>query len=74
MFLRLSNFIDKYEILSPHQFGFRKKLSCLDAIVTLSESVYKALDYKGFIIGLFVDLEKTYETVNQSIILEKLHA
>ena len=46
----------------------------MDAIVSLSESVYKALNNNQFIIGLFVDLKKAYDTVNHSILLEKLHA
>ena len=74
MFSRILKFVNKYDILSRHQFGFRSGLSCVDAIVSLNESIYEALNDRKYIIGLFVDLKKAYDTVNHSILLEKLHA
>ena len=54
------------------QFGFRKDFSTNHAILNLLEIIQKALDDGPIACGIFIDLEKVFDTVSHDILLEKL--
>ena len=68
------NFLDTNNILYDKQFGFRKSHSTNHAIITLVDKVFRALDTGKFIVGVFLDLKKAFDTVDHTILLKKLHA
>ena len=70
---RLIEFLEGKQILYYRQFGFRKDFSTNHAILTLLESIQKALDDGQFACGIFIDLEKAFDTVGHDILLEKLN-
>ena len=70
---RLIEFLEGKQILYYRQFGFRKDFSTNHAILTLLESIQKALDDGQFACGIFIDLEKAFGTVSHDILLEKLN-
>ena len=43
---RILSFCKKFSIISPDQFGFQPGISTCDALVKLSESIYRSLDEK----------------------------
>ena len=65
-------FLDDNNILYEYQFGFRKYYSTSHAIITLVERVTKALDTGKYIVGVFLDLKKAFDTVDHCILLNKL--
>ena len=69
---RTYNFLEKYKCLYKHQYGFRKKHSTNHALIEITEKVRKALDSGKFACGIFVDLQKAFDTVNHEILLMKL--
>ena len=69
---RLYNFLVKYEILHELQFGFRASHSINHALVGLTEAVKNSLDNRKFGCGIFIDLQKIFDTVNHNILLMKL--
>ena len=73
MHSRLIEFLEEKQILHYRQFGFRKDFSTNHAILTLLESIQKALDDGQFACGIFIDLEKAFDTVSHDILLEKLN-
>ena len=72
MYERVYKFIDTCNILYPLQFGFREKHSTLHAIIGMTETIKEAIDNGMFGCGVFIDLQKAFDTVNLSILLKKL--
>ena len=72
MYNRIYKFLDKTSIIYSIHFGFRQHYSISYALLNLTESIMKALDDGNFACGIFVDLYQAFETVDQSILLNKL--
>uniref|UniRef100_A0A3Q3KL62 Reverse transcriptase domain-containing protein n=1 Tax=Monopterus albus TaxID=43700 RepID=A0A3Q3KL62_MONAL len=69
---RLDTFIDKHNILSDCQYGFRSKRSTSLAITDLMEDITSAMDEKKYTMGIFIDLKKAFDTVNHELLMDKL--
>ena len=67
MYKRLYNFSDSCSNLHPLQFGFREKHSILHAIIGMTETIKETIDKSKFGCGVFIDLQKVFDTVNHSI-------
>ena len=72
MYNRIEEFLNDSEIIYKLQFGFRKKYSTNHALLSIVEKIRANLDNKTFSCGVFVDLEKAFDTVNHMILLQKL--
>ena len=70
---RLTKYLYKHNIISPHQYGFQKGKSTADAVTTLTDCVYEKLNTKEHSVAVFIDLCKAYDCVNHSILLNKLY-
>ena len=72
MYKRLSNFLDINNLIYSLQSSFRPKYSTNHALINLSESIRQSLDEGSFGCGIFVDLQKAFDTVDHRILLCKL--
>ncbi len=72
MHTRLYDFIETLDQFYDKQFGFRKKYSTNHALLSIVEGIRENLDNKSFVCGVFIDLEKAFDTVNHNIQLKKL--
>src|SRR6218665_2661933 len=70
---RLTAFVEKLELLSPMQFGFRKHHSTEMALIKIQDMITKAIDNKKHSLGIFIDLAKAFDTVDHSILIKKLN-
>ena len=64
-------FLNDQKVLYKKQFGFQKKISTAHAVISLTENIEKAIDNKKFVCGVFVDLQKAFDTVDHNILLLK---
>ena len=72
MFSRLYNFLNIFNCLSEFQFGFRSKHSTSHVLVSITEKIREALDTGHFACGIFIDLQKAFDTVDHNILISKL--
>ena len=61
---RLYNFLDTFQLPYSLQFGFREKHSTIHALISLTESIKNSIDKGKFGCGIFLDLQKAFNTVN----------
>lgn len=66
--------MEKFNIISNSQYGFRRKRSTEDAIVTLTSHVSELLDKGKKCLTIFLDLKKAFDTVSVPILLQKLES
>src|SRR6218665_2876907 len=72
MYNRLYSYIEKLNVLSLFQHGFRHGHSTAMSLINLEDSVSTAIDNKEFSLGVFIDITKAFDTVNHSILLYKM--
>ena len=73
MYERLLAFVNKNDILNKYPFGFRNTHSTYMALVILLENLRNALDTGECAIGIFLDSQKAFDTVDHCILLDKLY-
>ena len=74
VYSRVYAYLVKYNLISSKQFGFRSNHSCNHAIISLTEHVKKLIDEGQIVCGVFIDLEKAFDTVHHEILIDKLNA
>jgi hypothetical protein len=70
---QITRYLNEQKIINPNQFGFREGLSTDDALARLTSIVYGALDDRKFCLGIFVDLQKAFDTVSHSKLINILN-
>jgi len=69
---RLTDFIDKHQLISNRQFGFRNGLSTEDAITFLTDQIINNFNTNRKCLAVFLDLKKAFDTVSHNILLSKI--
>ena len=66
------SFIEKYNLLSNTQFGFRKNMSTETALINYINKIHDGLNKKHYVMSIFMDLSKAFDLINHSILKHKL--
>ena len=69
MYKCLYQFLDTFEVLCPLQFGFTEKHSSTHALLCSTESIKHSFDDGNFGCGIFLDLQKAFDIVNNKTLL-----
>ena len=69
---RIFCFLDKHNLITNCQHGFRSKCSTETAAIDLVQFVNKCLDSNQYVMGVFFDLSSAFDTLDISFICEKL--
>ena len=64
MYKRLHTFLNNNNIIYTLQFGFRQQYSTPHALSNITENIRKAHDDRNISCGVFVDLQKAFDTVD----------
>ena len=70
---RLYSFFEKHKLIYEKQFGFRREHSTNQALISPIETIKQHLDQKKLVCGVFIDLQKAFDTFDHQILLNKLY-
>lgn len=70
---RLVNFLEKEGFFSKNQYGFQKNTNTENALLDFFGKVYEGINDGNFCAGIFVDVMKAFDTVDRTILLEKMY-
>ena len=73
MYVRLYSHLHHRHVLNPYQFGFRRNYSTTLALIDVVDGIYQHLDNNELVIGIYLNLQKAFDTVNHDILLSKLN-
>ena len=73
MHSKLYSFLDDNNCLYNLQFGFIHCHSTTHTLVTICDEIQRAIDTADYACGVFIDLQKAFDTVNHKILIEKLY-
>ena len=68
MLNRADKFLETHKCIYKLQFGFRSKHSINHVLTEITETNRKSLDNGKHAFGVFIDLQKAFDTVNHSIL------
>ena len=60
-------------IIHTNQFGFQKIKSTYMPIIILQDIITQAFEEGEYALGLFLDIKKAFDTVDNNLLLQKLH-
>ena len=70
---RLHSFILEYNLLSDNQYGFRANKDTSQAAIRLINNILPAFHEKKYSIALFLDFQKAFDTLDRTLLFQKLY-
>ena len=67
MYSRMFYFLNSFNLLCKYQFGFREQYGTNMVLFVLVDKILKAIDEGNIIPGMYLDLNKAFDTVDHPI-------
>ena len=74
IYIQLYKYIERYNILYKHQYGFRNRKCTTNAILNHLKNIYNNLERNQTVISIYLDFKKAFDCVDHRILLQKLHS
>ena len=72
IYTRIYDHLTRNKLIYLKQFGFRRNFSTIHALISITERIKKLMDSGNYVCGIFIDLQKAFDTVNHEILCDKL--
>lgn len=69
---RLNDYLQKYKILNPNQYGFQKGRNINQLLGNFSHQINKCLNENSHCLALFIDFSKAFDTLSHTKLLDIL--
>lgn len=73
VYKQLYTYLERKQILCSEQYGFRSKKSTVQALLNQLQYLYDNIDSGNFVISVFLDFKKAFDSVDHAILLSKLN-
>ena len=73
IYKRMYEYLEKNKLIYNCQFGFKANHSTNHALISMTEKLKTLLDSKHIVAGVYIDLEKAFDTINHEILCDKLN-
>ena len=70
---QICDYVNKNNLFSPHQSGYRQFHSCETAVTKIHNDVLMMIDGKENVLLLLLDLSAAFDTINHDLLLKKLN-
>lgn len=67
MYTRLYDYISKTNIIYPSHHGFQSGHSTMMSLLKIQDNISAAIDRNEYTVGVFIDITKAFDTVDQYI-------
>lgn len=72
LFVTMTSFLDKFDLLSPCQHGFMAGRGTQTLLDDFADFVYSSFENNQYTCALFLDVSKAFDTINHKILCYKL--
>ena len=72
VYKQLYTYFEQNNILYEHQYGFRKHMSTVQALLNHMQFIYDSIDSGNFVTSVFLDFKRAFDIVDHKILLSKL--
>jgi len=69
---RLQWYLEKNNLITKNQSGFRKHKSTMDQIIKLQDTILKKLKNREDVLAIFIDFERAYDMLHVPTLLRKM--
>ena len=73
IYTRIYSYLTNNKLIYTKQYGFRSNYSTIHALISMTEQIRALLDCGHYVAGVFVDLEKAFDTVDHEILCKKMN-